>query len=99
MTDTGQHVHQPHAGRFLGRSITAGLGAATVALALAWPAAAAQPNNRACLGQDISTYAAAGAGFGAFVSGSVANDGAGDEIQAHLAGDLPDDVIHNSCND
>ena len=86
-------------GRALRRSVTAGLGAATIAMALASPAAAAQPNHQACLGHDIRTYAGAGAGFGAFVSGLAADGGVGDEIQAHLVGDLPDDALHNSCND
>lgn len=79
------------------RSITAGLGAAAMATALAGPTLAAEPGHHACLGRDISAYAAAGAGFGAFVAG-VAAGGAGEEIQAHLAGDIPDDVIPNSCN-
>jgi hypothetical protein len=88
------------AGRFLRRSITAGVGATTIALALASPAAAARPNNPACLGQDISTSAGmGGAGFGAFVAGMATGGGVGDEIQAHLAGDIPDTRIPNTCND
>jgi hypothetical protein len=66
-----------------------------VALMLAAPAAAAQPNHQACLGEDIRTYAQDGSAFGAFVSGSLANDGVGAEIQAHLAGDIP----NTSCAD
>lgn len=65
---------------------------------LATPAAAAQPNHQACLGEDIRTYAQAGSGFGALVSGVLAADGVGAEIQAHLAGDIPDAVTPNSCN-
>lgn len=38
------------------------------------------------------------AGFGAFVSG-LSDWGVGEEIQAHLTGDVPEAVIHNSCND
>jgi len=84
--------------RVLARSITVGLGAATLAVALASPATAAQPNQQACLGEDIRTYAGMRAGFGAFVSG-LSQGGVGEEIQAHLAGDVPDTVTPNSCND
>lgn len=66
------------------------MGAATVALMLATPAAAAQPNKRACLGEDIRTYAQGGSMFGSFVSGmATTGDGIGAEIQAHLAGTSP----------
>ena len=76
------------------------LTATVMALAIAAPAAAAQPNNQACLGHDFSGYAAAGAGFGAFVSGLASTTGGvGSEIQAHLAGQISDVVIPNSCND
>jgi hypothetical protein len=81
------------------RIVAAGLGAATVAAILASPAAAAQPNHQGCLGADIRAYAQAGSGFGAFVSGSLADGGVGAEIQAHLAGRIPDAVTPNSCND
>lgn len=81
------------------RSVAAGLGAATVAVMLATPAAAAQPNDRACLGEDVRSYAQGGPLFGAFVSGVLAVDGAGAEIHAHLAGAVPDEAILNSCND
>lgn len=80
------------------RSVVAGLGAATVAVMLA-TVAAAQPNHRACLGEDVRSYAQGGPAFGAFVSGVLAVDGAGAEIQAHLAGAVPDEAIPNSCND
>jgi hypothetical protein len=85
--------------RFLAQSATVGLGAATIAVALASPAAAAEPNHQACLGNDIRAYAEAGPDFGAFVSALAADDGVGEEIQAHLAGDVPDAVLPNSCND
>lgn len=85
--------------RVLRRSITAGLGTATLLAGLASPATGAQPNHQACLGHDIRSYASAGAGFGDFVSGLAAYGGVGDEIQAHLAGDLPDTVNPNTCND
>ena len=71
-----------------------------LALALASPTLAAKPNNQACLGHDFSGYAAGGAAFGGFVSGLASTgQGVGDEVQAHLAGQVPDSVIPNSCND
>lgn len=85
--------------RVLSSSITVGVGAATIAVALGAPAAAAQPNHRACLGHDLRVYAEAGPGFGGFVSGLAADAGVGEEIQAHLAGEVPDAAIPNSCND
>lgn len=84
--------------RFLAQSVTVALGAATIAVGLASPAVAAEPNHQACLGNDIRAYADAGPGFGAFVSG-LADGGVGEEIQAHLAGHVSDAVIPNSCND
>ena len=80
--------------RGIRRSVVAGLGAAALALALATPAAAAQPNHQACLGEDIRFMAQGGPAFGAFVSGVLAVDGLGTEIQAHLAGNIPG----NSCS-
>lgn len=61
---------------------------------------AAKPNNQACLGEDVSGYAQGGADFGGFIS-SIAEStpGVGSDIQAHLAGQVPDSVIPNSCND
>ena len=60
---------------------------------------AGQPNNRACLGKDFSGYAENGVGFGSFVSNlAMTTNGIGEEIQAHLAGLVPDEVIPNSCN-
>lgn len=85
--------------RVLRRSILAGLGAAALSVALALPSVAAQPNQQACLGEDIRTYAGMGAGFGAFVAGMATEGGVGDEIQAHLAGSIPDTAITNGCND
>ena len=62
-------------------------------------ASAAAPNHQACLGHDISGYAQGGASFGGFVA-AIAHtpNGAGDEIQAHLAGEVPHEVLPNSCN-
>jgi hypothetical protein len=63
-------------------------------------AVAAEPNNQACLGHDFSGYAKAGSAFGGFVSGLASStQGVGDEVQLHLAGQVPDTVIPNSCND
>jgi hypothetical protein len=95
MATTGE----PAARRVLARSIKVGLGAATIAVVIGAPAAASQPNHQACLGHDMRSYAQAGSGFGAFVSGLAADGGVGKEIQAHLAGQIPDAVMPNSCND
>lgn len=92
-------IDQQVGSRRLRRSVAAGLAAGAVAVILATPAAAAQPNHQACLGEDVRTYAQGGPMFGAFVSRVVAVDGAGAEIQAHLVGAIPDEAIHNSCND
>lgn len=71
-----------------------------LSLAVAGTTLAATPNNQACLGHDFSRYAQGGAAFGAFVSGLASTgQGVGTEIQAHLAGQVPDSVIPNSCND
>ena len=66
---------------------------------------AAMPNNQACLGKDISGYTQGGTEFGGFISGLARStgvdgqQGVGGEFQAHLAGNVPDEVIPNSCND
>lgn len=70
-----------------------------VGVLLASAALAAKPNNKACLGKDFSVYAQGGSAFGSFISTVIAVGGAGAEVQAHLAGDIPDWVIPNSCND
>ena len=78
---------------------------ATAALAagmavLAVPALAAQPNNQACLGEDYSGYAKGLRPLGQALNGLGLTDGGlGAEVQAHLAGLVPDDFIPNSCND
>jgi hypothetical protein len=80
--------------------VVASLGGVTVALMLATPAAAAQPNQQACLGEDIRNYATGGSAFGSFVSAmATTTDGVGAEILAHLAGAIPDEIQPNSCND
>ena len=69
-------------------------------MALLPNAIAAQPNNQACLGEDISTYAHWFQGIGEIVSFlSHSPNGFGNEVQAHLAGLVPDEFIPNSCND
>lgn len=71
-----------------------------VPLAAAAPASAATPANRGCLGEDVSTYARWDGPHGSLVSSLAhANGGMGDLVQIHLAGQLPDSVIENSCND
>ena len=61
---------------------------------------AAMPNNQACLGHDVSGYAQGGAEFGSLISGLASTTGGvGADVQAHLAGQVPDEVIPNSCND
>ena len=60
---------------------------------------AAKPNNQACLGHDFSGYAQGGSLFGDFISFlATLTQGIGNEIQAHLAGLVPDSTIPNSCN-
>ena len=60
---------------------------------------AAKPNNQACLGNDFSGYAKGGSLFGDFVSFlAMFTQGIGNEIQAHLAGLIPDSILPNSCN-
>jgi len=60
---------------------------------------ATEPNNQACLGSDFSGYAQGGSLFGSFVSFlAMFTQGIGNEIQAHLAGLVPDSTIPNSCN-
>jgi len=59
---------------------------------------AAKPNIQACLGETAS--AAAGPDLGPLVSDIATNtpQGAGDEVQAVLAGTVPDDLVPNDCN-
>ena len=94
------------------RRIKITLASAAAAFALVPTATAAQPANQACLGQDFSSYAregspeggfisfAAGSGFGQFNAFLAQNvGGLAGPIQTHLAGNTPDFVIPNSCND
>jgi len=69
-------------------------------LAGATTASAATPANQACLGHDFSGYAKGGSAFGGFISTVASSTGGfGNEVQAHLAGRVPDTVIPNTCND
>jgi pectate lyase len=78
-----------------------------VGVLLASAALAAEPNNQACLGKDFSGYAKnggslfgeGGSEFGSFFSTVLAVGGAGAEVQAYLAGGIPDELLPNSCND
>jgi hypothetical protein len=73
--------------------------AATPSAIASHVAFAAKPNNQACLGHDFSGYAQGGSLFGDFISFlATFTQGIGNEIQAHLAGLVPDTTIENSCN-
>jgi hypothetical protein len=86
--------------RTLIRALLLGATALSLLVPTGSPAAAAEPANQACLGHDVSGYAQAGSGFGGFVSGlASATQGVGTEFQLHLAGDVPDTTIPNTCND
>ena len=67
-------------------------------------AGASQPANQACYGESISALAMGSqGGFGSGVVGfAQAPDdrpGLGDGVQALQAGDVPDEVVPNTCND
>jgi hypothetical protein len=71
-----------------------------LSLAVAGPTLAARPANQACLGHDVSGLAADGSGFGHFVADIAMNTrGAGEEVQALQAGQIPDEALPNTCND
>lgn len=81
------------------KTMVAAMSAATI-LVGAGSAFAAAPANQACLGHDISGYAQGGSTFGGFIATLASTTGgAGGEFQAHLAGQVSDEVIPNSCND
>lgn len=69
------------------------------------PAVAGPPANQACLGHDAATAARAlvdaGSSLGEVVSATATGQprAIGDEVQAHLAGAIPDEVFPNTCND
>lgn len=82
------------------KKLAIGGAVAAIFASSAFPVFAAKPNNQACLGKDFSGYAQGGAVFGGFIAGLASSTtGVGAEFQAHLAGEVPDVVIPNSCND
>lgn len=92
----------------LSRAIRAGLAAgaaAGVMLASGGVASAAQPVQQACLGESVSALASsqpAPGAFGAAVLGFAQDPttapGLGDGLQALQAGQVPDEVVPNTCN-
>ena len=72
---------------------------------LAMPALAAKPANQACFGVDFSGYAQTFRPLGQVITSfelggtPIIQGGLGDEVQNHLAGNVPDIVFPNSCND
>ena len=81
---------------------------ASVALGVTTGAAgAATPTSQACVGESLSALASNQpdpGGFGAAVAGfaqdpNLPPPGLGDGIQALAAGDVPDEVVPNTCND
>jgi len=82
------------------RTLAFGAIVLTLFVPLAPSAGAAEPVNQACLGHDLSGYAQGGAAFGGFISGLASTtQGVGTEFQLHQAGQIPDTVIPNTCND
>ena len=66
------------------------------------PAAAAAPNHQACLGTTVSSAAQTIPDYGALVAGVARSGpvlGVGDDVQAILAGQVPDALFPNTCND
>ena len=94
------HVSTQSRPRSLRMRLAFGVSVAALVLASAGSASAAKPAHRGCLGEDLSLLASGGAAFGEFVSGmATTTGGIGAEIQAHLAGQVPDEQIPNSCNE
>ena len=61
---------------------------------------AAQPANQACLGRDVSGYAKTFRPWGqSLKTFAVTEGGVGTDVQMHMAGDIPDADIPNTCND
>ena len=81
-------------------------GVVFAALAGTGNAEAATPAGQACLGHDFSGYARSddlhpfGKTLTTFEVGGVRviSRGLGTEVQAHLAGAVPDSLLPNSCN-
>jgi hypothetical protein len=90
--------------RIAGASLMA---AAGLIGALAGPASAATPANQACVGESLSVLAKppqpSPGSFGAAVVGFAqapnGRPGLGDTAQAGAAGQIPDEVLPNTCND
>lgn len=66
-------------------------------------AGASKPANQACVGESLSALAigsqgAFGAGVVGFAQDPTTRPGLGDGIQAFQAGDVPDEVVPNTCN-
>ena len=88
--------------RALGLALLMVLATALGSPAVGGVAEAAKPNNHACLGTDISGYATALQPLGQNLIVTLSAGGAGGEVQAHLAGLVPDASgggIDNTCND
>lgn len=74
---------------------------AAALLALASPAAAAQPAIPNCFGEDISGLASTfGSGYAQFVVSMTKSGapGVAEGVHAHKAGLIPDFVVPNACN-
>ena len=84
------------------KRLTLALAATAVALvALASPAAAAQPRIPNCFGEDVSGLASTyGSGYAQFVVSMTKSGepGVADGVHAHQAGLIPDFVVPNACN-
>ena len=86
--------------------LAAGLAAGFV-ITTAGVAGAGQPATHACVGQSLSALATNQPAPGAFGAGVVAfaqdpnlpPPGLGDGLQALQAGQVPDEVVPNTCND
>jgi hypothetical protein len=71
-----------------------------LSLALGSPVLAGQPANQACLGETVSAAAQQGIDYGQFVASTAqGNQGVGATVQVLLAGNVPDQVFPNTCND
>ena len=86
------------------RRAVLGAGVVLAPMLLAGPAGAAEPVERACLGESFSALAGPefgpGVVFFAQVGGPAdTGPGLGDGIQALQAGQVPDQVVPNTCND
>ena len=92
------------------RGLLAGAAAAALAAAITLgtggAAGAGQPSTHACVGDSLSALAAnqpAPGAFGQAVRGFAQDPltapGLGDGIQALQAGEVPDQVVPNTCND